>query len=172
MRVKLQEIEGSAWEGIYNLNRIDIDNDEIGDLEKDLKRDGWAHELGVKYTLSFDKGFNLRPELSFSYGDIEGRSNSYLGVNGGVLLQYVRSSWVLTGRLTGFYNQYQKTHPLFDKPRQESGAMALVQAVRMNFFGVEPLFASFVAGYVWSDANIDFFDSQTVLGLASVGINF
>ncbi len=72
MRVKLQEIEGSAWEGIYNLDRIDIDNDEIGDLEKDLRRDGWAHELGVKYTLSLDKGFSLRPELSFSYGDIEG----------------------------------------------------------------------------------------------------
>jgi Protein of unknown function (DUF2860) len=172
LRVKLQGIEGSPWEGIYNIDRIGIDNDEIGDLEKDLKRDGWTHELGVKYTLSLDKGFSLRPELNLSYGDIEGRSNSYLGVNAGVLLQYVRSSWVFTGQLTGFYNHYQKIHPLFDKTRQESGAMAVVQAVRLNLFGVEPLFASFVAGYGMSDANIDFFDSQTVIGLASVGINF
>lgn len=172
LRVKLQEIAGSAWEGIYNLDRIEVDNDEIGDLETDLKRDGWTHELGVKYTLPLDKGFSLRPECSISYGDIEGRSNSYLGVNGGVLLQHARSSWVLTGKVSGFFNQYQKTHPLFDKTRQESGVMALAQAVRLNLFGVEPLFASFVAGYAMSDANIDFFDSQTVLGIASVGINF
>jgi hypothetical protein len=172
LRVKLQEIEGSPWKGIYNIDRIDIDNDEIGDLEKDLKRDGWKHELGAKYTLSLDKGFSLRPELSVSYGDIEGRSNSYLGVNGGVLLQHIRSSWVFTGQVTGFYNQYQKTHPLFDKTRQEFGVMVLGQAMCLNLFGVEPLFASFVAGYAMSDANIDFFDSQTVIGLASVGINF
>jgi len=69
-----------------------------------------------------------------SYGDIEGRSNSYLGDNGGVLLQHVRSSWVFTGQVAGFYNQYQKTHPLFDKTRQEFGVMALARAVRMNLF--------------------------------------
>lgn len=172
LRVKLLEIEGSPWEGTYNIDRIDIDNDEIGDLEKDLKRDGWKHELGSKYTFSLDQGFSLRPELSFSYGDIEGRSNSYLGVNGGVLLQHIRSSWVLTGQVTCFYNQYQKTHPLFDKTRQEFGVMAMAQAMRSNLFGVESLFANFVAGYAMSDANIDFYDSQTVIGLASVGINF
>jgi len=172
LRVKLEEIGGSPWEGVYYLDRIGLDNDVIGALEEDLKRDGWKHELGAKYTLSLNQGFSLRPELSFSYGDIEGVSNSYLGVNGGVLLQHMRSSWVLTGQVTGFYNQYQKTHPLFDKTRQEFGVMALAQAVRVNLFGVEPLFASFVAGYAMSDANIDFFDSQTVIGLASVGINF
>lgn len=172
LRVKLLEIEGSPWEGIYNIDRINIDDDEIGDVEKDLKRSGWKHELGGKYTLSLDQGFSLRPELSVSYGDTEGRSNSYLGIKGGVLLQHIRSSWVFTGQVTGFYNQYQKTHPLFDKTRQEFGIMALAQTVRMNLFGVEPLFASLVAGYAVSDANIDFFDSQTVIGLASVGINF
>ncbi len=170
LRIKWQEIAGSPWEVIYNIDRIDIDNDEIGDLEKDLKRDGWKYELGVKYALSLNKAFSLRPELSFSYGDIEGQSNGYLGVNGGVQLQHVQSSWVLTGQLSGFYNQYEKNHPLFDKTRQEMGAMALVQAMRLNLFGVEPLFANFVAGYAMSDANIDFFDSQTIFGLATVGI--
>jgi hypothetical protein len=172
LRIKLLEIEGSPWEGTYNIDRIDIENDEIGDLEKDLKRDGWKHELGAKYNMSLNQEFSLRPELSVSYGDIEGRSNSYLGVNGGVLLQHIQSSWVFTGQVTGFYKQYQKTHPLFDKTRQEFGIMTLAQAVRLNLFGVEPLFASFVAGYAMSDANIDFFDSQTIIGLVSVGINF
>jgi hypothetical protein len=172
LRLKLQEIAGSSWEGIYNIDRIDVDNDEIGDLESDLRRDGWKHELGVKYTLPLRKGLSLRPELSLSYGDIEGRSNSYHGFNIGVLLQQVWSSWVLTGQISGFYNQYHQNHPLFDKTRQESGIAVLAQVVRMNLFGVKPLFASVVAGYVDSDANIDFFDSQTAIGLASVGIYF
>jgi hypothetical protein len=44
--------------------------------------------------------------------------------------------------------------------------------IRPNLFGMQRLFASLAAGYIWSDANIDFFDSQTVIGLASVGIDF
>jgi hypothetical protein len=172
LRFKLQEIGGSPWEAIYSIDRIDIENDEIGNIENDLKRDGWAHELGVKYTLQFQKGFSLRPELNYTYGDVEGRSNSYHGVNIGLQLQKVLPSWVLIGQVSGFHHQYQKTHPLFAKTRQESGISTFAQVMRLNLFGVEDLFTSFVAGYIWSDANIDFFDSQTVVGLASVGINF
>jgi hypothetical protein len=172
LRVKLQEVAGSPWEVIYSIDRIDIKDDEIGDFENDLKRNGWTHELGVKYTLPLQKGLCLSPELSYTYGAIEGRSNSYQGVNIGVQLQQARLLWVLTGQVSGFYNQYQKTHPLFDKTRREYGISTFAQAKRLNLFGVERLFANFVAGYAWSDANIDFFDSQTVIGLAGVGINF
>jgi hypothetical protein len=44
LRFKLQEIGGSPWEAIYSIDRIDIENDEIGNIENDLKRNGWAHE--------------------------------------------------------------------------------------------------------------------------------
>ena len=172
LRFKYQEIGGSPWEAIYSINRIDVENDEIGDLKNDLKRNGWDHELGVKYTLRLQKGVSLRPELNYTYGDIEGRSNSYHGVNIGLQLQKVMPSWVLIGQVSVFHNLYQKTHPLFGETRHESGFSAYSQVMRLNLFGVEDLFASFAAGYIWSDANIDFFDSQTIVGLASVGIGF
>jgi hypothetical protein len=89
-----------------------------------------------------------------------------------MLLKRVQPPWVLIGLVSAFHNQYQQTHPLFDKTRQESGMFTFAQVMRLNLFEVERLFASFGAGYIWSDANIDFFDSQTVIGLASVGINF
>jgi hypothetical protein len=114
----------------------------------------------------------IRPEVTYTYGDRDGSSNSYHGLDAGVLLQQTVSPWIFMGRISGFYNNYQKTHPLFDKTRQESGVTALAQVMRSNLFGVERLFASIVAGYVWSDANIDFFESQTAVGLASLGINF
>ena len=172
LRVQVQEIDGTPWEVFYNIDRIDIEDDEIGELDDDLKRSGWIHELGVKYTLPLEQNISLTPELSGTYGDIEGRSNSYHGIKLGVQVQHVRPPWVFLGLVSGFHQQYQKTHPLFDKTRQESGITTLAQVMRLNLFGVERLFASFGAGYVWSNANIDFFDSQTIIGLASVGINF
>ena len=172
MRIQLQEVAGQPWEVIYNIDRIDIEDDEIGDLEDDLKRSGLIHEIGVKYTLSLQQGVSLCPELSYTYGDIEGLSNKYHEIKTGVQLKLVRSPWVVVGLVSGFHRQYQETHPLFDKTLQESGMFTFAQVMRLNLFGRENLFASLGAGYALSDANIDFFDSQTVLGLASVGINF
>jgi hypothetical protein len=88
-----------------------------------------------------------------------------------MLLKRAQPPWVLIGLVSGLHNQYQQTHSLFDKTRQESGMFTFAQVMRLNLFGVERLFTSFAAGYSWSDANIDFFDSQAVIGLASVGIN-
>jgi len=172
LHVQLQEIAGSPWELNYKIDRIDIEDDEICDLEDDLERNGQTHELGIKYNIPSQSGFSLSPELSYTYGDINGRANSYQGIKLGALLKGVRPPWILIGLLSGFHNQYQTKHPLFGKSRKESGITTFAQAMRLNLFGVKHLFASFGTGYVWSDANIDFFDSQTIIGLASVGLNF
>ena len=172
LRLKWQEIGGTPWEAAYSIHRIDVENDEIGDIENDLKRDGWTHELGVHYTWPLKRGVSLRPELSFTYADIDGRSNSYQGVSAGVQLQRIQPPWVFIGRLSGEYNQYDRTHPLFGKTREASGISAFANVTRLNLFGVDHLFGSVAAGYIRSDANIDFFDSQTIIGLASVGMEF
>jgi len=172
LHVQLQEVAGSPWEISYKIDRVKIQDDEIGDLEGDLKRSGQTHELGVKYNTPPQSGFSISPELSGTYGDLKGRASSYQKVKLGVLLKHARPPWVLIGLLSGFHTQYQTKHPLFDKTRQDSGVTTFAQVMRLNLFGVERLFASFGAGYVWSDANIDFYDSWTTIGLASVGINF
>lgn len=172
LRLKWQEISGSPWEAAYNIRRIDVENDDIGNIENDLRRSGWTHELGIKYTLPLKQGLNLRPELSYTYADIEGLSNSYHGVKVGVQLQRIQPPWVFIGQVSGFYNQYERTHPLFDKTREEIGVSPFAQVMRLNLFEVEHLFGSAAAGYIWSEANIDFFDSQTIVGLLSIGMEF
>ena len=87
-------------------------------------------------------------------------------------MQSARPPWVFIGVVSGAVHQYQKTHPLFDKTRQEGAVTAVGQVMHQNLFDQPNLFASLLVGYVWSDANIDFFDSRTVLGVASVGIQF
>jgi hypothetical protein len=172
LSLKWQQIAGKPLRLGYDIDRTDIENDEIGSLEDDLERDGWAHELNGRYTFSIRPDLNFSPEVKYTYSDKEGAANSYHGASLGVLVQHVRPPWVFIGLASGFYNQYQKSHPLFNKTRQESGIATFAQVMRMNLFGVKRLFGNLGVGYVLSDANINFFDSQTIIGLATVGINF
>lgn len=172
LKLEWQQVAGSPWEVGYTIGHVDVDDDVIGDLEPDLERDGYTHELGVKYTIPLSPGINVKPELAYTYADKEGASNSYHGAKAGALLVRARPPWVLVGLLQGAHHRYLETHPLFDKTRRETVATAFGQVMRLNLFGNERLFASLMGAYVWSDSNIDFFDSQTLLGLAAVGINF
>jgi hypothetical protein len=172
LKVEWEEIGGGPWEMRYEIGRFDVDDDESGDMDNDLQRSGWTHDVGITYNLSLSPRTTLSPELAYTYADKEGLSNSYQGVKMGAILQSARPPWVLIGVVSGAFNQYRKNHPIFDKTRQESAVTVAAQVMRQNLFGRPNLFASLLGGYVWSDANIDFFDSQTVLGVASVGIQF
>jgi len=57
------------------------------------------------------------------------------------------------------------------KPWAESRAVDIFQG-DMNLFGFDHLFGSIGGGYILSDANIDFYDSQTLIGIALLGWNF
>ena len=172
LHLQWEEVAGTPFEIDYKIDRIHIENDEIGDLERDLRRSGQTHELGVKYNIPSQSSLRLTPELSYTYGDIHGHANHYQGVKVGVLLKQAKPPWILIGLLSGSHTQYQKRHPLFGKSRQESGITTFAQAMRLHLFGVKRLFLSVGAGYLWSDANIDFYDSQTLIGLTNLGINF
>jgi hypothetical protein len=172
LKVEWQAIGGSPWQLSYGLDRYDVKEDRIGDLESDLQRDGWTHELGAQYTLPLAPGMMLKPHLKYAYADMEGRSNRYHGVEVGGLIQRARPPWVLVGFLSGAYHHYPEDHPLFDKARKDGLLTLFAQVMRLNLFGHPRLFASLGGGYIRSDSNIDFFDSQTFMVLANVGVNF
>lgn len=172
LRVKLQNVAGSAWEINYRLARLNIENDEIGALEDDLERESWTHELGMKYAISIQRGMELTPEVGYTYNDTEGAANRYHGFKLGTMLQFAKPPWVFIGLVSGSHNRYQKPHPLFAKTRQDIAFTGFAQVMRLNLFGVNYLFANAGAGYRWSDASIDFFDSHSFIGLASMGVNF
>ncbi len=172
LRLKLTQILGSPWEAEYKLRSINVEEDDIGDLEADLQRDGRVHELGIKYTIPVGSGTSIRPDLGLSFGDIKGKSNRYHGVSAGVLCRKQAFPWIFIGRIGGSFKQYDSTHPIFNETRDEWGLNVFGQVMRLNLFGVEPLFASLMAGYGHSDANIDFFDSHSTIAMISTGVNF
>jgi hypothetical protein len=172
LSIEWQEIGGSPWQLSYGIDRWDVEDDLIGDLESDLERDGWTHELGVEYTLPLAPGMELKPHLKYAYADKAGQSNRYHGMEAGFLLQRARPPWVLVGVVSGAYHHYPEDHPLFNKARREGYLTTFAQVMRLNLFGYQRLFASLAGGYVHGESNIDFFDSQTLIALASVGVQF
>lgn len=172
LRVQWQDIVGSPWGAEYTVSRINIEDDIIGKLYDDLKRDGLEHELKVNYTLALRPGLTLNPEIGYTYADIDGHSNRYDGISMGTKVMAIRFPWMFIGLTSVRQNQYHKRHPLYNKTLKDSGFTVFGQVMRLNLFGVKRLFASGGAGYIYTDANINFFDSQTFIGLASVGINF
>jgi hypothetical protein len=167
-----QQIGGSPWELSYQIDRYDVWDDEIGELESDLKRDGYNHAMGLTYALPVAPGTIFKPKLKYAYADLEGRSNRYHGIEASGLLQWARPPWILVGVIAGAYNHFAEPHPLLDKTRKDRTLTLFAQVMRLNLFNNPRLFASLGAGYVRTYSNIDFFDSQTLVGLGSAGINF
>lgn len=172
MSIKLKDVGGTSWEIEYQIDRFDIEEDDIGAIEPDLKRDRLLHELGLKYTISIRRGMEVRPELSYSYNDSDGDANSYHGLKFGALLRMSKPPWIFMAMVAGSRNEYRKSHPMYGITRQESEYVGFAQVMRLNLFGSRRLFANLGAGYMYSDANIDFFDSQTFIGMASMGVTF
>lgn len=172
MSVSLKNVGGTPFDIQYRVDRFGIEDDDIGDLEPDLKRDRLLHELGFQYTLRLRRWIEIRPELGYSYNDSDGDANSYHGMKLGALLSVSRPPWIFMGMMSASRNEYRKTHPLFGKIRQESDYVGFAQMMRLNLFGSKRLFGNLVAGYKWTDANIDFYDSRTFFGMAGMGVNF
>jgi len=172
LRVQWEQIAQSPFNIEYSAERTEVEDDVIASLYEELERSGWTHEMAVSYGLRFGPTFSLTPEAGVTFGDIEGKSNRYHGFTLGAKFQRITPPWVFIGMASGSHQRYQKIHPLFGKTRRETGMTAFVQAIRLNLFNVERLFASFGAGCIASDSNIDFYDSRTAFVLAGVGFNF
>ena len=168
----LKDIGGTPWEVNYRIDRFDIEDDDIGLIEPDLKQDQLRHELGSRYTLRLRPWIEVSPELNYLYNDSEGDANSYNGMRFRTLLKLSKPPWIFMGMVSGSQNWYREIHPLYGKTRRQSEYYSFAQVMRMNLFGLKHLFGNIGAGYMWSDSNIDFFDSQTFIGMASIGVNF
>ena len=67
------------------------------------------------------------------------------------------------------WTRYQAEHPLFGERRMERtlGGSALVTLP--GLFVVPGVFANLVATYGVRDANLDFFDARTAVGIVALG---
>ncbi len=141
-------ILGTPTKVSYSLANVDVDDDEIGERFDVLERDGWLHEAQIAYVMPVGRGMSFVPSFEFSLDDSDGDANSYKGYGLKLRLRKFSSGYMFNISSTGIgLNDYDKTHPIFDKTREDISYSAFAVFTRSNLLGKKPLFSSLIAGY-------------------------
>ena len=167
-----EEIFGTgAFVSVTNL-LVDVDDDEIGDRIKRLRRDGVIHRFESGYRFALSDSLELTPALRAESRDMRGEANSSDGGGGGLAVTWTRGPWSVETGIGVGYSEYRKEHPVFDKTRKAKrfDAAALIGYTL-------PLRASAVTLYAMGcyqrvDENISFFHKEGWVAGMGVGVEF
>ena len=171
-KLAYSDILGTPAKVSYSLANVDVDDDEIGERFDTLARDGWLHEAQLAYAITVGQGMSFVPSFKFSLGDLEGDANSYKGYEAKLGLRKFASGYMFSLIAGIGLNDYDDTHPIFEKTREDISYSAFAVFTRSNLLGRKPLFSSLIAGYRHRDSNIGFLDADTFLGGLTIGYKF
>lgn len=156
----------------YRYNLVDVDEDVIGKRFNNLKRDGIIHTTGLGCMIDLDKSNIIIPGFEYAKADMDGESNSYNGYKIKIGYKRMKKDYILSAFVSADIKNYDKTHPIFNKTRDEKGYSAIAIFTLLNPFGYDKFFTNFIVGYSYSDSNIDFFDKHTYVSGLTIGYNF
>lgn len=167
-----ERILGTGLKLAYTYEKVDVDDDEIGALFDSLQRDGNIHDFGVSYSLNLGGGNILIPGFSYTMAEMDGDAQSHDGYEGSI--RYIRAGrkWALNIALSYETAEYDAEHPIFDKTREEEIYGGVGILTWREPLGYAKWFMNFGLGAEFTDANIDFFDSDDYLSFVTVGYDF
>lgn len=170
--LKLDKIGFTPFNLHYVHRTVAVENDKIGEIDKDLKRSGALQHLELTYDIGLTATSLLTPGISQERGDFEGKSHSYN--NTGVKLSYKQQMQRLMFMIeaSADRSQFQKEHPLYLKTRDDN-RVNIFALLRINkLFDVEALHSNLIVGGGKADSNIDFFDSTDTYLATTIGYSF
>lgn len=152
--------------------KVDIEDDLIGQLEADLRRDGTDRTLRLGYDWNLAARGILSSDLSHTWLDREGAGNS--GCTYAAELKHLLEAGSLTflSSLEFKETQFDAIHPIFNKKRQESSYTISEMISFREPLGYENWSIFIIAAYSATDSNITFFDSSALLSGAGMGFKF
>ena len=142
-----------------------------------LERDSDRHSVDLSYRFNFAKSHILAPAFIYTYDDRDGkamRNDDYA-----LQLTYAflerGNPFSFTGNAYIGQADYDKKNPIYDKTQEDDnygiqGTVYYENPWGWSLFGSRPM-NFFVGGaYAKTDANIDFYDQEAIMG--SVGVFF
>jgi hypothetical protein len=151
---------------------VDVDQDDIGDREKKLRRDGDLHEVHLGYRLPLGKSAQLTPSLRAERHNLRGEANASDGAGAALAFEWQQGHWLLEAEAAVGYSEYREDHPLFNKTRKATTYEGTTLLGYKAPFGWSPVTLYALAAYLRSDENISFFDSEGWVTGMGVGIEF
>lgn len=164
-RLALNRVLGTGFQVSFSYTRDNVDNDVIGRIFSELRRDGNIYSLNTNYNIVLNPSFSIRPGLSVIRGDYDGSSNSYHKLRADLGLRYrLRENLHIMPRIFYSYSKYDEIHPLFGQRRDENGyGVNLVTEYRTPF-GLQHYSIKAIVGMSRGDSNMSFFDNRSVCG--------
>ena len=186
-RLVWDRIFGSFFQVQYTYRNVDIDTERSGDSlvgtlitsseRQLLERDSDRHSVDLSYRFNFAKSHILAPAFIYTYDDRDGkamRNDDYA-----LQLTYAflerGNPFSFTGNAYIGQADYDKKNPIYDKTQEDDnygiqGTVYYENPWGWSLFGSRPM-NFFVGGaYAKTDANIDFYDQEAIMG--SVGVFF
>jgi hypothetical protein len=172
VRLGLSEIMGTGLEFDYTFTDVSVDDDTVGDLYEALDRSGSRHEINVAYSLPFAGSHALIPGVTYEKGDMDGDAESYDRYALNLGYRYTDKCFLFDTTLSAGVVEYDDTHPLYSKTRDDSIYSIESRLTWLKPFGYDNYSVSVTSGYTHHDSNIDFFDSNESMVGFGIGYSF
>lgn len=156
----------------YEHEIVEIDHDDIAKRLPDLDRNGNIRQISTHYGINLGQDFMLEPGFTFSSTHMDGDANSYKGHKGGLRLMKMNPSYMVHLAFEAGAATYDKIHPVFLKTRKEKTYETMGMLTWISPLGFEPWSLTVGAGYEKTDANIPFYDQETMMTFMTVGYQF
>jgi hypothetical protein len=141
----------------------DVDDDQLAGLFPSLARDGEIYELSVGYGLLQGQPFSLKPQVSLRKGEFDGEASSFTKIKVELAGMYIAGRFFFMPRLSYSHSEHDERDPVFDDILKENGYGLNLLVKYQGLMDIEQLGLLAIAGYSISDANENFYDSETLV---------
>lgn len=172
IKIALSDVLNTSLNVSFKATVVDVDDDEIGRIYSNLRRDGSMYAVKGEYRFSLTSNLFLIPSLDLTRGDFDGQSNSFYRYGAGIKFIYTQGNITLVPMIRYAFTNYDETHPIFDKKREDSQYLAALMATYSEPFGFHNFFIRIIGGYGTTDSNITFCDATGKFIGLTVGYAF
>lgn len=167
-----ENILGTGAQMSISSAKIKVDDDLIGAIEPDLGRDGEALTIGAGYVFVINEKNTLTPRIEYIEDDRDGDSHS--SKNYRLSLNHTLSLGKFTFMSNFAYAKadFEKDHPIFNRTRDENGYELFEYITYADPFGWRGFSLNGLIAYSHVDANIRFFESDTLVVGLGIGYRF
>ncbi|MCW7753410.1 DUF2860 domain-containing protein [Desulfobotulus sp. H1] len=156
----------------YTGSWTDVKEDGIAAMHSDLTRRGHTHQIRLGCGLPLRDTLILTPEISYERGLYSGKSNAYQAFGSDLSLTRVMEGWMMTVSLNGIFRNFEKSHPVLGKTREEKEGSAALTLIIPAPMGYEQLTLMVMAGHSRVHASHAFFESRASFAGAGMGYAF
>ena len=184
-RLTWDRIFGSWFQVQYTYRNVDIDTEESGDSvgfltssdRKLLERDSDRHTADIAYRFRFAKNHTLAPAFIYTNDDRDGKAMKNDAYDLQLTYAYLNRNNPFSFTGNAFIGQadYDKRNPIYDKKQEDDrfgvqGTLYWENPWKWSFLGSMPMNFFIGGAYAKTDANIDFYDQEAIMG--NVGVFF